>query len=159
MAMSRHQPALLGGLFIGVLSALPVVSSANACCCLWVVAGGVLVVYLQQQNTPLPLETADAVLGGLIAGLVGAVIACLAQYILYAITGTLWQDIVRQQLEQNPEVPSEVKDMVTNLLTGRALWLLVLAFTLPLYAVFAMLGALLGLAFFRKKLPPPTVQG
>jgi hypothetical protein len=159
MAMSRHQPALLGGLFIGVLSALPVVSSANACCCLWVVAGGVLVVYLQQQNTPLPVETADAVLGGLIAGLVGAVIACLGQYILYAITGTLWQDIVRQQLEQNPEVPSEVKDMVNNLLTGRALWLLVLAFTLPLYAVFAMLGALLGLAFFRKKLPPPTVQG
>jgi hypothetical protein len=159
MAMGRHQPALLGGLFIGVLSALPVVSSANACCCLWVVAGGVLVVYLQQQNTPLPVETADAVLGGLIAGLVGAVIACLGQYILYAITGTLWQDIVRQQLEQNPEVPSEVKDMVTNLLTGRALWLLVLAFTLPLYAVFSMLGALLGLAFFRKKLPPPTVQG
>ena len=101
----------MGGLFIGVLSALPVVSSANACCCLWVVAGGVLVVYLQQQNTPLPLETADAVLGGLIAGLIGAVIACLGQYILYAITGTLWQDIVRQQLEQNPEVPSEVKDM------------------------------------------------
>lgn len=159
MAMGRHQPALLGGLFIGVLSALPVVGSANACCCLWVVAGGVLVVYLQQQNTPLPVETADAVLGGLIAGLVGAVIACLGQYILYAITGTLWQDMVRQQLEQNPEVPSEVKDMVTNLLTGRALWLLVLAFTLPLYAVFAMLGALLGLAFFRKKLPPPTVQG
>ena len=81
MAMSRHQPALLGGLFIGVLSALPVVSSANACCCLWVVAGGVLVVYLQQQNTPLPVETADAVLGGLIAGLIGAVIACLGQYI------------------------------------------------------------------------------
>ncbi|MGE5837375.1 MAG: hypothetical protein ACM4AI_23075 [Acidobacteriota bacterium] len=159
MAMSRHQPALLGGLFIGVLSALPVVGSANACCCLWVVAGGVLVVYLQQQNTPLPVETADAVLGGLIAGLIGAVIACLGQYILYAITGTLWQDMVRQQLEQNPEVPSEVKDMVTNLLTGRALWLLVLAFTLPLYAVFAMLGALLGLTFFRKKLPPPTVQG
>ena len=158
MAMSRHQPALLGGLFIGVLSALPVVSSAN-CCCLWVIAGGVLVVYLQQQNMPLPVETADAVLGGLIAGLVGAVIACLGQYILYSITGTLWQDMVRQQLEQNPEVPSEVKDMVTNLLTGRALWLLVLAFTLPLYAVFAMLGALLGLAFFRKKLPPPTVQG
>ena len=24
----------------------------------------------------------------------------------------------------------------------------------PVYAVFAMLGALLGLAFFRKKLPP-----
>ena len=28
------------------------------------------------------------------------------------------------------------------------------AINLPLYAVFAMLGSLLGLAFFRKKLPP-----
>jgi hypothetical protein len=157
--MGRHQPALLGGLFIGVLSALPVVGSANACCCLWVVAGGVLVVYLQQQNTPLPVETADAVLGGLIAGLIGALIACLGQYILYAITGQLWQDIVRQQIDSNPEIPSEVRDMLNNLLTGRTIWLLVLAFTLPVYAVFSMLGALLGLAFFRKKLPPPTVQG
>jgi len=158
MAMSRHQPALLGGLFIGVLSALPVVSSAN-CCCLWVIAGGVLVVYLQQQNTPLPVETADAVLGGLIAGLIGAVIACLGQYILYAITGTFWQDMMRQQLEQNSEIPPEFRDMMIRIFTGRSLWLLILAFTLPLYAVFAMLGALLGLAFFRKKLPPPTVQG
>ena len=144
---------------IGVLSALPVVSSANVCCCLWVVAGGVLVVYLQQQSRPDPVETADAVLGGLIAGLIGAVIACLGQYILYAITGQLWQDMVRQQIESNPEVPPEVRDMIINMLTGKAVWLLVLAFTLPVYAVFAMLGALLGMAFFKKKLPPPTVQG
>ena len=118
-----------------------------------------LVVYLQQQSRPDPVETADAVLGGLIAGLIGAVIACLGQYVLYAITGQLWQDIMRQQIESNPEVPPEVRDMIINLLTGRAVWLLVLAFTLPVYAVFAMLGALLGMAFFKKKLPPPTVQG
>ena len=40
--MTRYQPALLGGLFIGVLSALPVVNTANLCCCLWVIVGGVL---------------------------------------------------------------------------------------------------------------------
>ena len=38
----RLQPAFWGGLFIGVLSALPFVSVGNCCCCLWVVAGGVL---------------------------------------------------------------------------------------------------------------------
>ena len=157
--MGRHQPALLGGLFIGVVFSLPVVSSANVCCCLWVVAGGVLVVYLQQQSRAEPVETADAVLGGLIAGLIGAVITCLGQYILYMITGQLWQDIMRQQIESNPEIPAEFRDAIINFLTGRGLWLLVLAFTLPVYAVFAMLGALLGMAFFKKKLPPPTVQG
>ena len=34
--------AALGGLFIGVLSALPIVGAANCCCCLWVVSGGAL---------------------------------------------------------------------------------------------------------------------
>lgn len=159
MAMSRHQPALLGGLFIGVLSSLPVISSANVCCCLWVVAGGVLVVYLQQQNRPEPVETADAVLGGLIAGLIGAVITCIVQYFLVSITGELWQETFRQQIEQNPEIPPEMRDMMNNIFTGRSLWVLILAVALPMNAVFAMLGSLLGLAFFRKKLPPPTPQG
>jgi uncharacterized membrane protein len=159
MAMSRHQPALLGGLFIGVLSSLPVISSANVCCCLWVVAGGVLVVYLQQQNRPEPVETADAVLGGLIAGLIGAVITCIVQYVLISVTGELWQNTIRQQVEQNPEIPSEVRDMINNVLTGRSIWILMLAFALPMNAVFAMLGSLLGLAIFRKKLPPVTPQG
>ena len=38
------QAPLLGGLFIGILSALPVISWGN-CCCLWVVSGGVLAAY------------------------------------------------------------------------------------------------------------------
>ena len=34
------QPALIGGVVMGVLSALPIVSGGNLCCCLWVVSGG-----------------------------------------------------------------------------------------------------------------------
>ena len=156
MAMSRHQPALLGGLFIGVMSALPVIGSANVCCCLWVVAGGVLVVYLQQQNRPDPVETADAVLGGLIAGIIGAVIAAAGQYLMYSITGEVWQEAVRESLEQQSELPPEMRDTIIRFLSGPSLWFIALAIGIPVNAVFAMLGALLGLAFFRKKLPPPT---
>jgi hypothetical protein len=58
--MGKHQPALLGGLFIGVISSLPIVSALNFAAVLWVVLGGLLVVYLQQQRTPEPVETADA---------------------------------------------------------------------------------------------------
>ncbi len=155
--MGRHQPALLGGLFIGVMSALPVISTANLCCCLWVVTGGVLVVYLQQQNRPDPVETADAVIGGLIAGVLGAIIAMVGQYLMYTVMGgEAWQEIVRQQLEEQSEIPAEVRDSVIRFMTGGGAWLLMAAMTLPIYAVFAMLGGLLGLAFFRKKLPPPT---
>ena len=36
MPASKLQPALLGGLFIGVLSALPIISAGNCFCCMWV---------------------------------------------------------------------------------------------------------------------------
>ena len=47
------QAPLLGGLFIGVLSALPCHQLGN-CCCLWIVGGGVLAAYLDQQNDQRP---------------------------------------------------------------------------------------------------------
>ena len=155
--MGKHQPALLGGLFIGVLSSLPFVSSANACCCLWVVAGGILVVYLQQQATPEPVQTADAVIGGVLAGVIGAVIASIVTFFLFTSTAPLMQEQFRQSLE-NPDVPPEIRDFMTNLLTGRNVALFAFAVNIPLFAIFGMLGSLLGLAFFRKKLPPVVPQ-
>jgi hypothetical protein len=158
--MGRHQPALLGGLLIGVLSSLPIIKIGN-CCCLWVIAGGMLTVYLQQQAKPEPVETGEAVLGGLIAGLIGAVIVCIVQYIEFLVIGPIVQgalDNVRQQLEDNPQVPPGVRDFVMNMISGKGMVAMWALFTLPIYAVFSMLGALLGTAFFRKKLPP-VAQG
>jgi hypothetical protein len=152
--MGKHQPALLGGLFIGVISSVPIINIANLCCCLWVVAGGVLVVYLQQNAKPEPVDTGEAVLGGLLAGLIGGVIASLVAVAMTSITGPLALESVRQQLESNADVPPEVREFVLNLLTGRGFMFMLFAINLPLYAVFAMLGSLLGLAFFRKKVPP-----
>jgi hypothetical protein len=154
MTPNRYQPALLGGLFIGILSALPIVSGLNLCCCLWVVVGGLLTVYLRQQQQPEPLETADAVLSGLLAGVIGALLTVVGTWVFLHWTGPLWQDQVRTQLEANPDIPPQVRDMILNLIAGRGLVLLQFAVTLPIYAVFSMLGALLGLAFFRKKTPP-----
>jgi hypothetical protein len=152
--MGKHQPALLGGLFIGIISSIPVINIANLCCCLWVVAGGVLVVYLQQNAKPEPVETGEAVLGGLLAGLIGGLIASGVAVALTSITGTMGIEQIRQQLESNADLPPEARDFVINLLSGRGFLFILFAINLPLYAIFAMLGSLLGLAFFRKKVPP-----
>jgi hypothetical protein len=160
--MKRHQPALLGGLFIGVLSSLPLIGGLNACCCLWVVTGGVLTVYLLQQSKPEPIETGDAVLAGLIAGLVGGVIVCVVHYLKMLIVGPIINDALQQarsQIESNADMPPAARDMTLRILqmmsgTGGAALLALI--TLPVYAVFSMLGSLLGLAFFRKKTPPAT---
>jgi hypothetical protein len=157
--MSKYQPALLGGLFIGVLSSLPVVSAANMCCCLWVISGGVLVVYLQQQATPMPVQTGDAVIGGLLAGIIGAIIWSLVLMVLTGVTGPMMQEEVRQALDQAGEVPPEFRDAVIRIMSGPNLALLVMVVSIPVWAVFGMVGALLGLAIFRKKTPPAVAQG
>jgi hypothetical protein len=161
----KHTPALLGGLLIGVLSSVPVVSSANACCCLWVLVGGVLTAYLKQQNQPEPLETADAVLAGLLAGLIGAVIASIGNLLVLTVMGPVMQESMQQAFEQMQDLPPEMRDMVMRLTSGRNMVLLGLAINLPVFAIFGMLGSLLGMAMFKKKLPPsappppaPTLQ-
>jgi hypothetical protein len=150
--MQKHQPALLGGVFIGILSSLPVINFLN-CCCLWVIGGGMLVVYLQQQRKFEPVETGDAVVGGLIAGVLGGLIVAVASTLMQSVANPLMNEQFRQSLE-DPNMPPEVRDMLTNLFTSGNLAVLTFALTVPLYAIFSMLGSLLGLAIFRKKLPP-----
>jgi hypothetical protein len=155
--MGKHQPALLGGLFIGVLSSLPFINLAN-CCCLWVLVGGVLVVYLQQQNTPLPVETGDAAIGGLIAGALGGFLMCAVQLVIMQVSGPIMLEQIRSQLNSS-QMPPEAAAFVERMLNSSAIAVLMFAAVVPLYAVFGLLGSLLGLAFFRKKTPPqPPVQ-
>jgi hypothetical protein len=157
----RHKPALLGGVFIGVLSALPFVGGGNCCCCLWVVLGGLLVAYLQQQRQEAPIEASQVALGGLLAGVIGAVIGAVLgsifAVVLQPLVGPVEQRLVQQFLDMLPNVPAELRDQVTHppttgsLLAGGFIGLFL---TVPIYAVFATLGALLGSAMFKKKTPP-----
>ncbi|NQW04182.1 MAG: hypothetical protein HQ485_09150 [Acidobacteria bacterium] len=149
--MARYQPALLGGLFIGVLSVLPVIGWAN-CCCLWVILGGMLATYLEQQNTPTPIETSKAAVGGLIAGAIGGVIEALGSAVMFNALAP--QDAMEQVLSTIPDMPPETLDMIQSIMTGPNLLLISLVLKVPLFAVFGMLGALLGTVFFRKKAMP-----
>jgi hypothetical protein len=156
MTGNRYQPAILGGLLIGILSGLPFVEIGNACCCLWVVTGGLMATYLRQQQLQDPMETSDAVLTGLTAGVVGAVLVLILKLIVP-------QDLTQQQeaidsvLSSNPELPPWFSTAATRMTTGPGFALFSFAINLPLFAFFSMLGALLGLSFFRKKpLSPPS---
>jgi hypothetical protein len=156
--MARYQPALLGGLFIGVLSALPGVNVLNACCCLWVVSGGLLTTYLLQQNDPLPIETSTAAVGGLIAGAVGAIVSALLSGVVMMVTGgaVAQREAMDQIFGQMRDVPPEMIEMIERITTGPAAALIGAMITVPIFAVFGLLGGLLGLAFFRKKPAPPA---
>src|SRR6185295_5132476 len=71
---NKLKPALIGGVFIGVLSVIPFVSAVNLCCCLWAILGGLLATYLYVKNSPTPARAGDGAVLGVIAGAIGAVI-------------------------------------------------------------------------------------
>ena len=150
--MGRYQPALLGGIFIGVLSSLAGLSLAN-CCCLWVLSGGLLTTYLMQQNDPRPLETSTASVAGLIAGAIGGLITALISMLL--VNSEAQREALDQVFGQMGDMPPDMVAMIERFTTGPAAAIIGFVVTVPLFAVFGLLGALLGLAFFRKK-PGPT---
>jgi hypothetical protein len=159
MPPAKLQPALFGGLFIGVLSALPIINLGNCLCCMWVIGGGALAVYLMQQNYPFAVQGADAALVGLLAGLIGGALDGLLVIPLAMAFGPTEQRIIQRALESSQDVPPEVRNMFDHLATSGALGVMAIVgviFRAIVFGVIAMLGGLLGLALFKKKdLPPP----
>lgn len=159
--MSRLQASALGGLFIGVLSGLPFVGWANVCCCLWVVTGGVLTVYLQQQGRAEAVIAGDGAITGLFAGVIGAVIHLLFMVAFIAMGGDAMQLQMQEALDQSPQLAPEVRQAMERLMAGPAVALVVALVIVPVYAIVGLLGGLLGTLFFRRPPAPepPPVQG
>jgi hypothetical protein len=140
-------PALLGGLFIGVLSALPII---NCCCCLWISGGGVLAAYLQQQNQPASLTLPQGARVGLFAGIVGAVVWLLASMALSPV-----QERLIGVLRTSPDLPPNVQEMLDSAEAG-GLGGSLLMFVLMLLcgSTISTIGGMIGAAYFRKDVPP-----
>jgi hypothetical protein len=156
MDSGRLQPALLGGLFIGVLSALPIIQAGNCCCCLWVLGGGVLTMYLRQQNAPIAIEAAEGALLGLMAGAIGGVIYVVLSIPIQMLFGPImveWMVGMIEKLGEGQDLPPDLRGQMERMHSGASL-LFNLVY-IPIYAVFGLLGGLLGVAIFKKNVPPP----
>src|SRR4029078_9751052 len=110
----KVQPALLGGLFMGVLSALPIIGVGNCCCCLWVIGGGVVAAYLLQQSQQAPLTPGDGAIVGLMAGLFGAVIDGVISVPVHLMTGGLNARFMQRMIERMPNVDPSLRQMIEN---------------------------------------------
>jgi hypothetical protein len=163
MTPPKLQPALYGGVFIGVLSALPFVNFANACCCLWVIIGGAIAAYVMQQNYPLPITVADGALVGLLAGVFGGIVGPLLSIPLDLAFGDVQREMFRSLLEGIPNLPPDAKEALDQMESpGAAERAFGLIFSLVVGviagAIFGMLGGVLGAALFRKDQPPPQAE-
>ena len=161
MTPARIQPALLGGVAIGVLSALPVINVGN-CCCAWILFGGALAAYLMQQHHPAPITIGDGAIVGLIAGLIGAFIWLIVTIPISVAMAPLQQRMTQRVLQNAADLPPELRAFFESVSGGPSIGLgLLFGFFLMLVVstLFGMLGGLFGALMFRKVdaavVPPP----
>ena len=143
--------ALLGGVFIGVLSALPIINIAN-CCCLWITGGGVLTAYLAQHDARRPVSPGHGALLGFFAGVTGAVVWLVAFAALDVVVGPVQQRMVEAMLDRSIDVPPDARQMLEAISARSASPLrYVLGFLFQLFAgaVFSTLGGLIGAIVLR----------
>ena len=163
MPPAKLQPALLGGVTIGVLSALPVINFAN-CCCAWILFGGALSAYLMQQNHPEPIQVGDGAIVGLLAGVIGAFVWIIVYVPIGMMMAPFQSEMANRAMRDAAEMAPELRGIFENLSGAPVIGIgLILSFFVMLCVstVFGMLGGLFGALMFKKHsptLPPPIPQ-
>lgn len=144
--MNKTKPALLGGLIVGLLSAIPFV---NYCCCIWAIGGGALACFLYIKESPVPVRPGDGAMVGALAGVFGAVIYFIIGVpVAYFISGAAMEETFARMNVQIP-FTGLLLFVVSGLIGG--LFLLVLS----------VLGGLIAVPIFEKRkeaAPPPPPQ-
>lgn len=143
---------------MGVLSALPIIAIGNTCCCLWVVGGGLVAAYLQQQAQDAPISPADGALVGLLAGLGGAVVHLILSVPINLVLGPIEREMMRRLVENmaGAEGFRNYADQA-DLIAGPVRAVIGFIFMLFLGAIFSTIGGLIGAMVFRK--PAPVALG
>jgi hypothetical protein len=162
----KLQPAVVGGLVIGVLSALPLISLGNCCCCLWVIAGGIVAAWLMQLNYPYAITVGDGALVGLLAGLVGAGVMLVVSVPVSYVFGPFQERLIEQLIESSTDLPPGFREGLERARVGQGPLSLLIGFLFQLFvgSVFATLGGVFGALLFRKgpaqgTAPPPSPAG
>ena len=144
---NKLKPALLGGLVVGLLSAIPFI---NYCCCIWSIGGGVLAAYLYIKSSPTPVGMGDGAMVGGLAGVVGAVIYLIISLPLALLFGTA--AIEERFAQSGMQLP----------FSGMVLIFVSVIVGAILLVVLATLGGIIGVAIFEKRkgtgLGPPPPQ-
>jgi hypothetical protein len=169
MANSDYkQPMLVGGLVVGVLSVIPIVSAGNCCFCLWALVGGAVAVKLAIDRSPQPVTPSEGAKIAMMAGLVGAGIYFFGSLLLSltalptVMTLRVFESVASNS--GNPELQNAVRQMIeqvqTQSLAQRLVGAVIASIIFGMFLVgFTVLGGLLGVALFEKRkgqnLPPP----
>lgn len=150
--MNKLKPALLGGLVVGILSAIPFL---NYCCCIWAIGGGALAGFLYIKQSPVPVRPGDGVMVGALAGVIGGVLYfCIGVPIAYFASGG-GAEVEEMLRRSGVELP----------LTGALLFIVSGLLGAIILTILSIVGGVLSVPIFEKRkdgnppAPPINVGG
>ena len=155
----KLKPAIIGGVVIGLLSIIPIVSLGNVCCCLWAILGGLLATYLYVKNSAVPAKPGDGAILGAIAGAVGGVIIVVLGIPIGIVAGGITRELFIKLMESVD--PSQAESIRMQMMAGESIVRAIVngIILAVLVIIFSTLGGLLGVPLFEKRkgdgLPPP----
>jgi MFS family permease len=161
------QPMLVGGLVVGLLSVIPIVSAGNCCFCLWALLGGAVAVKLAVDRSPQPVTPSEGAKIALMAGLCGAAIYFVGTLLLNltALPSVMTLRVFETVASStgNPELQAAMRQMIeqtqNQTVAQRMVGAVVASVVGGIFLVgFTVLGGLLGVALFEKRKgqnPPP----
>ena len=149
--MNKLKPALLGGLIVGLLSAIPIL---NYCCCIWGIGGGALAGFLYIKSSPVPVKIGEGAVIGVLSGIIGAVLYFIIGVpIAYFISGANLEQTLRGA---GLQLPAGISGLALFVISGLVFGALLL--------VLSIIGGLISVPIFEKRKdvtppPPPDFAG
>lgn len=140
------KPVLIAGIIAGVLSATPLLNLLNIICCLWILAGGIIAVYLVSTDTGRKINYGEGAFIGLLSGLVAAVVSS----ILYTIWISLGINIMKYLPERFTKF-EQLGDIMTSIRFGLSTMILWLLYSIIIFGAFGALGGIIGTSKYGKK--------
>lgn len=153
------KPALIAGTVFGFLSGVPIVGALNIACCSLIVGAGVLASFMMVRGSEQALTYGRAALGGMIAGAVASPVQSATSLLFTAMV--LRRD-PQQELQQALDslsnyLPDAGETMKVLNSVPLILWMTAsMVLFVFVFAVFGMLGGVIGRAMFERRVAPTT---
>jgi hypothetical protein len=161
-------PALYGGVIMGVISGVPILSIVNCFCCAGIMLGGFMAVFFYKKDlkeSSPPLTNGDGLALGALAGVAGAIVTVILTALFHHLFGMALGGGM-QRLEDmglSDKVPPETFKMIQGMMKEQSILGITFVFHLFIDPLFGLIGGLIGYSVFKSKTlpvaPPPPAPG
>lgn len=143
------QPAIAGGLLLGLLSSLPIINLANLLFGAWILAGGALTARLLLRQRPSGISYGDGAFGGVLSGLFGSIVATILlipSKLFFAADWELGRQQAELQMRKTPEAAGPMLDLALRAMspevsfTTEMFWFFLYGM---IFSLLAMIGGML----------------